>query len=317
MYNEISYQEIRAYLLGQLTPEQVKDFEKKLKVDPELAKEVEIQRELLPALERLKERELQANFQEWKKELEDDNEPPRGSWFRWYYPVITLIIVIIGSLYFNWKNNNTPTLTGESEIPPPDTTSIQVPPPNKSDSLIEKDPSIIPPKNNSKSPPKTNTLSKDSLQIVAVRNLAEDLIASIDLPKVSKVRGGKEEDAWKTPTMEADTATKLKDYEKALEILNNTTPNIPKAHLYSRLAFLYSKTKDYETAILSYKEYMKEDFDVTKTNWELALYYLASYPYYEKEFWETIDLILRLPNHPHYADAEKLVSELQEIGIER
>ncbi|MBK8966951.1 MAG: hypothetical protein IPM36_09785 [Lewinellaceae bacterium] len=67
MRNEVSYQKIRAYLLGELTPEQVKDVEDLMTRDPEFAEEVEMHRKLLPALDRLNERGLHANFQKWSK----------------------------------------------------------------------------------------------------------------------------------------------------------------------------------------------------------------------------------------------------------
>ena len=316
MYNEISYQKIRSYLLGQLSPEEVKEFEAKLAADAELAEEVETHRDLLPALDRLKERSLHANFQKWKLELEEEKKTPNETWFRWYYIVIAALFVLLGVLWVLLRND--PRLTKESEVSPLDTlqpTGL----PSQPDSNIAalEGPTEAVPSPSPEAESEAITSSDNPTQIAAVKTLSYNLIARVDLPKVPiGSRGQESADTWKTRVVQVDSLARLQNFQEALKLLNSTN-NIPEAHRYSRLAYLHSKLDNHILAISNYKEYMKWDGDREKTNWELALYYLAGYPDTKGEFWETVDLILKSPDHKHYADANKLVAELKSLGVAR
>ena len=313
----MSYQKIRAYLLGELTPEQSKDFEAKLAADVELAEEVELHRNLLPALDRLKERNLHANFQKWKMELEGEKDPLQGTWFRWYYVAIAILLILLGALWFFSRDNSD--INKKSEASPVDTLQQEALPPQSDSIVVLEKPTRATPPTIPKSKSNTTTSLKDSIQIVAAKNLSEDFIASIDFPKVPLgIRGPNDGDVWEKLVSQADSAAKLQNFQEALKLLNSVrdTPEA-EAHLLYRFAYLYSKLGDHNLAISNYEKYLSFDYDLEKTNWELALYYLASYPNNKKEFWGKMDSILMDPEHRHHANAEKLATELQSAGIVR
>lgn len=299
MDNEVSYQKIRSYLLGQLTPEQVKDFEEKLASDSGLAEEVELHRNLIPALDRLKERALQANFQKWRKEFEEEKISSQIKRFHWYYVVIPVILLLTG-LWFSLRNSTG--LNKKNEVWPLDTLQPRNTLP------LQKDPITI---------PEPATSVDDPATIAAIKSLSDEyLTININFQKNFEVLGENNDNGWKMQIMKADSEAESQNFQKALDLLKSLN-NIPEAHalIYSRQAYLNFKLGNFETAISNYREYMKWDGDTDKTYWQEALYLLADYNDHQREFWEKLDYILELPDHKHYEDAKSLAAQLKSLGV--
>ncbi|MEZ4942167.1 MAG: hypothetical protein R3D58_14915 [Saprospiraceae bacterium] len=307
MRNEVPYQKIRAYLLGELTPDQVKDIEALIALDPEFAAEVEACRSLLPALDRLNERGLQANFQKWKAELGDEKKTVRNTRHRWLYIVVCLGIALLGLLYLVSRE---PAGALENNMEIPTDTPQQTPSAKSNDSIRQSKPPPV-----TETPTKKQTTSQDKTHITA-RQLALRQISDMIPPVVTEVRGSKKESQWTITIQQVDTLAANQHYTEALNLLNNSS-DLPKGHSLIRQVYLQHNLNMHQAAIKTYRKYEETVGNPDEAEWGLALVYLAAYSTHKADFWKQIDAIEAMSGHAYQAETEKLVEKLKNAGILR
>jgi hypothetical protein len=138
-FSEEIYRNIQRYLDDRLGPEEREAFEREMKANAELAREVELNREMKTFLADTPENELRRNLQLLGEQAEEPKTRPSAGWWRWLVFLLPLVLVSWWLLRDSRENSRV-----ESVIPKEETSAPALnqdrgvtPPPEKTDTKQE------------------------------------------------------------------------------------------------------------------------------------------------------------------------------------
>ena len=303
MTDEVLHEKIEAYILKRLPPREMLAFETQIKADPALARQVDIQRFSLLALDRLGELELRKSFANWRNEM--DAEASNSITFKYQKQIkfltAAILFILVATIFFLWWRyeillHREREERANIEQGLEETQSLMKLLQNTVDSLSAT-------KGNNESV--VSTTSKQPLYLA----LAEARLLAYNKEIAAKIGILRE-----VPTPDSNQKSISQSYDALNAQQYNTAENLliqfdstNKEYWNARemLAYVYFKSKKYTLAVDTYKEYMVNDNNIDKTNWYLCLFYLGDYPRYRIEFQTLLQKIIDTSNRPVYQNKAK------------
>ena len=327
-----NFDQIEAYLTGQMSKTEQQAFEKRLLQDADLAMEYKLQKLEHQSMEVLVEQELRSSISSWSDappanpfEEEDRRAttPPsakkeeakvvslRSNRLRqlWIAAAIAGIIVTIFGInhYLQNGRQELPVVIKGFPIPSPPEDPEDI---NEEPVIVEKkkpSPPVLTPKK--EVPPPTKT-EPDQYTLLAMATYDDP---ENELPKFASTLKDATVKTDSSAVIQAAEAFDQGNYKEAIEFLGP-----PKAEDQSHVRFLrahtYFRLADYKNAISEFAHNANDEFVPSheESRWYLLLSYLATYQENRKA---CIDLAQELASDkfsPYQKKAEKLLSTLQE-----
>jgi hypothetical protein len=319
-FNEQLFDKIEDYLKGKLSVEQATSFEKEIANDPSLAEMVEMHRFEQDGMEYLVEKDLKQKLKDWETKPPTDEGKKNDQNPFWKYGLGLLLLAIIASVFI-WNRNTpisdplSPTEEPASEIPPPNTTPVELEnnkeePAKKKRNIADSDPEKsdpIIPKTDPVKPQRNDYLALAESSYILPDNLSSGLRST----------GSKETKNVLSPGLKAFAEDKM---DVAISEFNKISiEKNPEEYKQAQeyLAHAYFKNEKYEKASIIFKSIADQSkmTALDRAEWYLLLSLLPDY----KNQTIQVDALLEKMTDPesyhNYADpAAKIKSELEKIN---
>lgn len=303
MNKETYFDQIEAWLSGELPEAAARALEAEMASNPALAAQVEQHRLARLAIDTLQEQEIQKDIQHWRSTLDEIPAPPsEPSNTRWIW-IIFFFCLLTGGIWYIRR----PNASDNAQEP-----SKQIP-------FAEKDP-IVPPKENVDDgthptvptpPEKSSPVSPAKHQQYA--GLAMEQLASMRsdiIRQYGQTMG--DEDEMNLDFKIGLTAYKNNEPQQAelalLKIPKESEFFIPAQEM---LAELYFRRKNYAAAAHCYELFASQNSGA-QIDWRLVQFYLADFEHHERALRTKLDTIIdSKQKHLHREEAVKLKSLLK------
>lgn len=145
-FSEEIYRNIQRYLDDQLGPEDREAFEREMKANAELAREVELNREMKTFLADTPENELRRNLQLLGEQAQEPKTGLSGGWWRWLVFILPLVLISWWLLRDSQENSRVESVVPQEETPAPAVNQDEdvTPPPQEKTDPKQEDAKTIP-----------------------------------------------------------------------------------------------------------------------------------------------------------------------------
>jgi hypothetical protein len=283
--NELYYDKIDAYHLGQLPAAESKDFEAALAKDPALAAALQSRRVEWEAQELLAEQQLRAQIRQAFAESSPPPQSSAGQVIPWKWILSSaLLLLLAGGIFFWLKTPPAPMATPPVNAPAP----TQTPTPVQEDKKEEK---AVPP------PPIAQAPKPPSVRQIAM--------AAYRTPDgLTQTRG----DAGDTLAL-AFTAFSQKKYRQVVQLLAILPENDQQEALSLRAHANFGAGR-FVAASQDFNDLVKGGIYRREAEWFGVLAAMASSGADKNTWMATLQRIRSTANHPYQADAEVLGKKL-------
>jgi len=311
MPKSVYFDDIEAYLTGQLSAAEKGAFEKRLTEDKELAQAFALQKLEHEAMEVIVERELRNAMTAWadnppvspfleEKDLPREKGkiiPLKATNWRKYLWIAAGILVLFLTIFAIRQNSTGGGIPVDDFVHDDTTDSSQVPPLPPIDTVKEENseeaPFVVtpdPPEPGNKKQPKPRPPQKDessSYTLLAVATYADE--GNELAPFSTIVRGGNldttKPTGEKSILLQAAEAFDTTNYATVLQLLGAPKPGDQSNKRYLR-AHTYFRLKQYENAIPEFEYMVADEFRPhhEESRWYLLLSYLATYNKNKEKF---------------------------------
>lgn len=338
------FEKIEAFLKGELSPEEMKNFELNIKNNSSLAEAVELHRLEWDAMEVLIENALREKMVYWNKPFthdspssesqeteEKETEPLLKTAYKyhntrllyWKWAIAAGVALLLSAsicIYYQVKTPSleiTHTTTATEPVSPADkwATPPQYTTDTNDNSALSQSKTLQESTKEVINQPKeqTSVTPNGATEVNSFRAIAEEAYEKEDIPNYEAMQATRGSSISNSILEQAGKAYDKKDFTHAITLLKNIPATDENFLALEILAHAYFQSQNYRAALPVFQNLLQLSGrkSLEKSEWYLLLCYLANYDTYQKDFNALAQKIISNKEHTYFAETTTLVERIR------